>query len=89
MATKTKGEIMKKDYYEELVPIKLFRDNDKYTDDVFVAVNGEGCLIKRGETVMIKRKFAEVLEQSDKQDMYAAGLMEQAEDDYIRSTREM
>lgn len=61
---------------EEYVPVRLFRDKEKYSDDVFVAVNGEGCLIRRGETVMIRRKFAEVLEQSDRQDLYAAGLME-------------
>ncbi|MBQ9966047.1 MAG: hypothetical protein IJO95_00225 [Clostridia bacterium] len=69
-----------KDYLEEYVPVRLFKDNEKYSDDVFVAVNGEGCLIRRGETVMIKRKFAEVLEQSDRQDLYAAGLMAVAED---------
>ncbi len=79
----------KTDIMEEYVPVKLFRDNDRYSQDVFVAVNGEGCLIKRGETVMIKRKFAEVLEQSDRQDMYAAGLMEKGEEDYARMNREM
>ena len=26
---------------EELVPIRLFKDNERYKDDVFVAVNGE------------------------------------------------
>ena len=40
---------------EELVSIRLFKDNDKYKDDVFVAVNGEAIQIKRGETVKIKR----------------------------------
>ena len=61
---------------DDLVEITLFRDNEKYKDDVYVCVNGEGCLIRRGETVYIKRKFAEVLEQSDRQDLYAAGLMD-------------
>ncbi|MBD5161429.1 MAG: hypothetical protein HDT14_05330 [Oscillibacter sp.] len=59
-----------------MVSIRLFKDNDKYKDDVFVAVNGERVQIKRGETVMIKRKFADVLEQSMKQDMATAGLIE-------------
>lgn len=77
------------DYMEQYVPVRLFRDNDKYSEDVFVAVNGEGCLIKRGETVMIKRKFAEVLEQSDRQDLYAAGLMDRNADEYERMNREM
>ena len=70
------------EYMEEKVPVRLFKDNNRYKDDVFVAVNGEGCLIKRGETVMIKRKFAEVLEQSDRQDMETARLMDLRSGEY-------
>lgn len=57
---------------EELVEIKLFKDNAKYKDPVFVAVNGENCVIERGIRVKVKRKFAEVLDNSDIQD-YEAG----------------
>ncbi len=67
---------------EELVSIRLFKDNDKYKDDVFVAVNGERVQIRRGESVMIKRKFADVLEQSMKQDMATAGLIERESSRY-------
>lgn len=67
---------------EELVPIRLFKDNDKYKDDVFVAVNGERVQIKRGETVMVKRKFADVLEQSMAQDMATASLIERESSRY-------
>lgn len=67
---------------EELVSIRLFKDNDKYKDDVFAAVNGERVQIRRGETVMIKRKFADVLEQSMKQDMATAGLIERESNKY-------
>ena len=70
------------EYMEEKARVRLFKDNDRYKDDVFVAVNGEGCLIKRGETVMIKRKFAEVLEQSDRQDMETARLMDLRSGEY-------
>ena len=70
------------EYMEEKVPVRLFKDNDRYKDEVFVAVNGEGCHIKRGETVMIKRKFAEVLEQSDRQDMETARLMDLRSGEY-------
>ncbi len=63
-------------YYEELVAVKLFRDNDRYRDDVYVAVNGQNCLIKRGEWVRIKRKFAMVLDQSEIQDMKTAAMLE-------------
>ena len=53
---------------EELVEVKLFRDNEKYKDDVFVGCNGENVVIQRGVRVKIKRKFAEILDHSELQD---------------------
>lgn len=64
------------DYLNEYVSIKLFRDNDRYKDDVYVAVNGKNCMIKRGEWVKVRRKFALVLEQSEIQDMKTAQYLE-------------
>lgn len=61
---------------EKLVPIRLFKDNEKYKDDVFVAVNGRSFQIKRGETVMVPDYVATVLEQSMAQDMATANLIE-------------
>ena len=78
-----------KHWNEEYVEVRLFKDGGRYSRDVFVAVNGEGCLIKRGEPVRIKRKFARVLEQSDLQDRLAQGLMEAGERDFERMKREM
>lgn len=75
----------RKAYWDELVEVKLFKDNNKYKDDVFVAVNGENCVIKRGERVQIKRKFATVLDQSDLQDYETSLLIEQKSNDYARS----
>ena len=63
-------------YMEELVEVKLFKDNGKYKDDVFVSVNGETIALKRGERVKIKRKFAEVLDNSDRQDYETSKLIE-------------
>ncbi len=63
-------------YLNETVAVKLFRDNDRYRDDVYVAVNGHNCVIKRGEWVKIKRKFALVLDQSEIQDMKTAEMLE-------------
>jgi hypothetical protein len=63
-------------YLNEYVAVKLFRDNDRYKDDVYVAVNGHNCVIKRGEWVKIKRKFALVLDQSEIQDMQTAEYLE-------------
>lgn len=71
--TKTK-EAVKKDskYYNELVTVKLFKDNDKYKDDVFVAVNGKGMIVPRGKEVQIPRKYAIALKNSEAQDSFAA-----------------
>ena len=64
------------DYLNEYISVKLFRDNDRYKDDVYVAVNGQNCVIKRGEWVKIKRKFALVLDTSEIQDMRTAEFIE-------------
>lgn len=72
---------------EEYVMIKLFRDDDKYNDDVFVAVNGEGCNIPRGIPTRIKRKFARNLEQSDLQDAKTAQYMSEKENEFAMETK--
>jgi hypothetical protein len=59
-------------WLEEYVTVQLFKDGGKYKDDVYVAVNGENCVIKRGLPVEIKRKFALVLDASQEQDVRAA-----------------
>lgn len=63
-------------YLNEYIAVKLFKDNDRYRDDVYVAVNGQNCIIKRGEWVKIKRKFALVLDASEIQDMKTAEYIE-------------
>lgn len=75
---KAKKAAEQRAYMEEYVEVKLFKDNDKYKDDVFVSVNGENCVIKRGERVKIKRKFAEVLDHSEHQDYETSKLIEAA-----------
>lgn len=83
----TKKKTEKKDDDNELVEIELFRDNKDYKDDVFVAVNGESCVIKRGEKVKIKKKFAKVLEQSKIQDALTARMMDEKADEYAKSNK--
>lgn len=67
---------------EEMVAIRLFKDNDKYKSDVFVAVNGRTYQIKRGETVMVPKCVAEVLEQSQNQDEATASMIDQESSRY-------
>lgn len=74
---------------EEKVTIRLFKDGNKYKDDVFVAVNGERIQIRRGETVEIKKKFAEVLENSMQQDMKTADMIEQESSAFKERAKEL
>lgn len=75
----------RKAYWEEPVKVKLFRDNNKYKDDVYVSVNGENCVIKRGIEVEIKRKFAAVLDSSDLQDYETSMLIEKKSNEFAKS----
>lgn len=65
------------EWLNEYVEVKLFRDNDKYRDDVYVAINGKNCVIRRGEWTRIRRKFALLLDQSEIQDLRTAEMMSQ------------
>lgn len=80
MASKKPDELQTQpaasDSGNEYVTVQLFRDSGKYADDVFVSVNGESCLIQRGIPVRIKRKFAEVLENSLRQDEQAVQMIQ-------------
>ncbi len=73
-------ELRKKreDYWNEYVEVKLFKGSGKYADDVYVAVGDENCYIKRGERVKIKRKFAQLLDQSEMQDYETTKLIEKS-----------
>lgn len=70
-------------YLNEYISVKLFKDNDRYKDDVYVAVNGQNCIIKRGEWVKVKRKFALVLDASEIQDMRTAEFIEREQKRFI------
>lgn len=69
-------EMTVEEYFEERVPVKLFKDGKEYKDDVVIHFNGEIIQIRRGETVMLKRKHAMILEQQESQNIYATQLLE-------------
>lgn len=62
-------------WLNEYVEIRLFKDNEKYKDDVYVAINGKNCVIKRGVWTRIRRKFALLIDQSEIQDLRTAELI--------------
>ena len=76
-------------YWNEEVEIQLFKDSGKYKDDVYVAVNGQNCLIQRGKPVRVKRKFAEVLRRSLEQDNETADMIRELESDYEERAKQL
>ena len=75
----TEEEIAKANEYVE---VRLFKDADKYKQDVLVIVNGESVLIQRGKKVKIKRKFADALAASEMQMAQAADIIEDYKETY-------
>lgn len=63
---------------KELVDVFLFKDGDKYKDDVFVGVNGRTWVIKRGVTVKVPRYVKEVLDNSMNQILAASEAVNEA-----------
>ena len=66
---------------EKMVKIHLFKDNKAYTDDVFVGVNGKTYQIKRGVDVEVPESVAEVLKNSERQDVEAIRIMDELQKD--------
>ena len=85
---KTEEEAIRDAWLEEYVTVQLFKDGKDYKDDVFVAVNGENCQIRRGVPVQIKRKFALVLESSQAQDIAAQQYAEERQREYDTAVRQ-
>jgi hypothetical protein len=78
---------VKKDDPNELIEFEAFYDDDKYKDDIYVAVNGRRFQIKRGEKVMIPRYVYEVIMNSEAQDKATARLMEQESTKFANESR--
>lgn len=64
---KTEEDEKMEAYLNEKVKVRLFKDGRDYKDPVFVAINGKNIVIERGVEVEIPRKYAMVLEESEKQ----------------------
>lgn len=74
-------------WYEEKVPIKLFRDDARYTEDVFVRVKGQTFLIKRGVEVMVPRYVAQVLMDAQTQREQAAMNTDRLQNEFESASR--
>lgn len=71
-----------KKHLNDPVTIQLFKDGNKYKDDVFVSVNDKTWLIQRGVPVTVPKIVAEVLQQSQEQDFKAAAYAEQQQREF-------
>lgn len=74
---------------EKKVAVNLFLDNDKYSDDVFVGINGRNYLIRRGETVMVPESVAQVLKDSEAQRQASFRFMREKQEEFQKGTNEM
>lgn len=81
-AEKTEEEKNAEAYLNEIVKVRLFKDGKDYKDDVIVHLNGKNFAIQRGIDVEIPRKFALLIEQSEKQDVLAAEFAEAKQNEY-------
>lgn len=61
---------------EKMVKFTAFKDDGRYKDDIYVAVNGKRYIIKRGEEVTIPGSVYEILMRSQSQSQAAFRLME-------------
>lgn len=75
-------------YWNEPVPVNLFKDGNRYKDDVFVSVNNGRIQVQRGKTVMVPRKYAKVLERQMKQDNRTAELIERESGSFAIRSKE-
>ena len=84
-SAKTNAVRANEEYMKQPVTIKLFKDNGRYRDDVYVAVNDRSFLIKRGVEVTVPRFIEQALKNSLSQDEYVASLVEKLQSDYENS----
>ena len=71
-----------------MIEIELFRDSERYTNDVSVTVNGKTTIVPRGKTVKVPPEVAEVLRNAQRQRNVAAEYMER-EEEFERKLKEL
>ena len=83
------GDPVDMEEMEEKVPYRLFRDSGRYSEPVFVGVNGRTFLVPRGKTVMVPRFVAQVLDDSEAMRDRAAARSDELESDFITKTEHL
>lgn len=79
MLEETSANVSKED---DMVEIEIFKDTDRYKDDVIVSLNGKVFQIKRGVRVKVPAAVKEILDHSREQDQQTALMTEELENDF-------
>lgn len=72
------------DRMNEKVPVKLFKDNGKYKDDLVVQLAGVAYQIKRGIPVMVPRAVYDIIRRSELQDQHTANMLDALQEEYAK-----
>lgn len=72
---------------KKLVKVKLRKDRNNPKPDLFVGVNGNTFVIKRGVEVEVPGYVARLIADSEAQEEYAIEYMEKLENQYIEETK--
>ena len=67
-------------YMNEKVPVELYKDGNKYKDDLVVTCNGVSIKIPRGKQVMIPRKYKMVIDDASRQNAASMAYQESKKD---------
>lgn len=73
----------------ELVTVELFKDSQKYKDDLTVTVNGVTYQIQRGKKVKVPRFVADIIHNSEKQDQQTANLLDKLSREYENKKKDL
>ncbi len=85
MATKTETP---KSWEDQKVKVKLFKDTERYKDDVTAVVNGKVWRIQRGKEVEIPMFVWKVIEKGMEQDFQTATLIQAEEESFKRKEKD-
>lgn len=81
------GAVTREDL-EERVPRRYFYDGKEYKDDIHATVNGYTFVIPRGVDVMIPKYVADMIDASEKQLIYANGIADKYEREFLAKAKE-
>ena len=85
----TTAQKAERERMKEMVEIKLFKDNDRYQDDLFVGYNGTGYIVKRGIPVKVPRAVAQIISDSEAQQDAAVSMITELTEDFKTKDREL